>query len=102
MTNFLPLFKTDQTIIFDLNNVVNEIYTAPFNVTLSAVFFTADDSIVPADLIVPISKRQGAAGQPSYFSVPQETATNNLTIPRNVKRAVFTVAATGQAQEEVR
>lgn len=102
MTNFLPLFKTDQTIIFDLNNVVNEIYTAPFNVTLSAAFFTADDSIVPADLIVPISKRQGDAGQPSYFSVPQETATNDLTIPRNVKRAVFTVAATGQAQEEVR
>lgn len=102
MTNFLPLFKEDQTIIFDLNNIVNEIYTAPFNVTLSAAFFTADDSIEPADVILPVSKKRGAAGQPSYFTVPQETASNELTIPRNVKKAIFTVSATGQAQEEVR
>lgn len=100
MTSFLPLFKEDQTIIFDLGNIITDVYTAPFNVTLTASFFTADDSVRPADLVVPISKRQGAAGQPSYFTVPSDTASNDLTIPRNVKRAVFTVAATGQSQEE--
>lgn len=101
MTNFLPLFKIEQTIIFDLGNLINDIYTGPFNVTLTASFFTADDSIVPANLIVPVSKRQGAAGQPSYFSVPDEIASNELTFPRNTKKAVFTIAATGQAEEEV-
>lgn len=102
MTNFLSLFKTEQTIIFDLGNLINDIYTGPFNVTITAAFFTADDSILPADLILPVSKHQGATGQPSYFSVPSETASNSLTLPRNIKKAIFTVSATGQAQEEVR
>lgn len=102
MTSFLPLFQQDQTIIFDLGNIINDIYTGPFNVTLTSSFFTADDSIVPADEIIPVSRRQGAAGQPSYFTVPDETASNDLTLPRNIKKAVFTVAATGQSQEEVR
>ncbi|EME44591.1 hypothetical protein DOTSEDRAFT_72146 [Dothistroma septosporum NZE10] len=100
MTSFLPLFKQEQTIIFDLGNLINEIYTAPFNVTLTAAFFTTDDSVVSANLILPISKHQGAAGQPSYFSYPNETASDELALPRNIRRAVVTVAATGQAQEE--
>lgn len=100
MTNFLPLFKQEQTIIFDLGNLINEVYTAPFNVTLTAAYFTADDSIVPADLIVPISKHQGTVGQPSYFSYPDETASDALSLPRSIRRAVITVAATGQATEE--
>ena len=102
MTSFLPLFRQDQTIIFDLGNIINDIYTGPFNVTLTSSFFTDDGSIVPADEIIPVSRRQGAAGQPSYFTVPDETASNDLTLPRNIKKAVFTVAATGQSQEEVR
>lgn len=101
MTNFLPLFKQDQTLIFDLGNLISDVYTGAFNVTLTAAYFTSDDSIVPADLILPVSKRQGAEGQPSYFTVPSETASNDLTLPRNIKKAVFTVAATGQAEEEV-
>lgn len=100
MTSFLSLFKTSQTIIFDLGNVINDIYTAPFNVTLTAAFFTAPDSVVPADLVIPVSNRQGSASQPSYFRFPNETAANDITLPQNVKKAVFTIAATGQALEE--
>ena len=100
MTSFLSLFKTKQTVIFDLGNIITDVYTAPFNVTLTAAFFTASDSIQPADEIIPVSKRQGSAGQPSYFTFPQDTAANNITLPQNVKKAVFTVAATGQALEE--
>jgi hypothetical protein len=102
MTNFLSLFTQSQTIIFDLGNIVDSTYTGLFNVTLTAAFFSADDSITPADLIVPVSSRQGASGQPSHFTTPPDTATNNLTFPQNVRKAVFTVAATGQAEEEVR
>ncbi|SMR63876.1 unnamed protein product [Zymoseptoria tritici ST99CH_3D1] len=101
MTSFLPLFKEDQSLIFDLGNIIDDVYTAPFNVTLTASYFTIKNpSSVPADLIVPVSKRLGATGHPSYFLYPNETASNDLTLPRNVKRAVFSIAATGQAEEE--
>jgi hypothetical protein len=102
MTNYISLLKTKQKIIFDLGNLVNEIYTAPFNVTLSASYFTATDSISPADLILPLSARKGAEGQPSVFTVPPDTAFNALLFPRNAEKAIFTIAATGQSEEEVR
>ena len=101
MTNFLALFKTDQKIIFDLGNLISNIYTAAYNVTLTASFFTADDSITPADLILPVSGRNASENQPSVFTVPPQAATNAITLPRNVKKAVFTIAATGQIDEEV-
>lgn len=102
MTSFLPLFKEDQILIFDLGNIIDDVYTASFNVTLTASYFTIENpSSIPADLILPVSKRLGATGHPSYFLYPNETASNDLTLPRNVKRAVFSVAATGQAEEEV-
>ncbi|KAF2769598.1 hypothetical protein EJ03DRAFT_271909 [Teratosphaeria nubilosa] len=100
MTNYLPLFKQDQKIIFDLGNLINDIYTGTFNVTLTSAFFTADDSITPADLILPVSGRQSSSNQGSVFSVPTDNASNDLTLPRNVKKAVFTIAATGQSEEE--
>lgn len=101
MTNYLSLFKQDQKIIFDLGNLISDVYTAAFNVTLTAAYFTADDSITPADLILPISARESAQNMPSVFTVPPDTASNDLTLPRNTKKAVFTVAATGQSDEEV-
>ncbi|PIA92569.1 Peptide-N4-(N-acetyl-beta-glucosaminyl)asparagine amidase A [Cercospora beticola] len=100
MTSFLPLFRAQQKIIFDLGNLVNDIYTSPFNVTLTAAFFTVQDGPTPADVIIPISKRQGATGQASFFKFPQDKAINAITLPQNTRKAVFTIAATGQAQEE--
>ncbi|WPG98550.1 Hypothetical protein R9X50_00134200 [Acrodontium crateriforme] len=100
MTNFLSLFKTKQKIIFDLGNLIDNTYTGSFNVTLTASFFTADDSITPADLILPVSTRQSSANMPSIFTLPPETASNIVTLPRNIKKAVFTISATGQQQEE--
>lgn len=101
MTSYLSLFNREQNIIFDLGNLINDVYTAPFNVTLTASYFTAEDSIQPADLILPLSARNGAKGQPSVFTVPPATASNALVFPPNVKKAIFTIAATGQSEEEV-
>jgi hypothetical protein len=101
MTSFLCLLKDDQKLILDLGNLVNDIYTASFNVTLTASYFTARDSIAPADLILPLSARKGAQGQPSVFIVPPATASNALLLPRNTRKAIFTIAATGQKEEEV-
>lgn len=100
MTSYLVLFKSDQKIIFDLGNLVNDVYTAPFNVTLTAAYFSAADSISPADLIVPISARKSVDNMPSAFQVPPNIASTDLTLSRNIKRAVFTIAATGQGEEE--
>lgn len=100
MTAYLSLFEKKQKIIFDLGNLINDIYTAPFNVTITASYFTANDSIVPADVIFPVSAHKGAQNKPSVFTVPPETASSVLTLPQNVKKAVFTIAATGQSEEE--
>lgn len=99
MSNFLSLFKEEQTLIFDLGNLINDIYTGPFNTTLQATFFTADNTITPADKIVPISARMGAQGKSSAWSYPTN-ASNSVTLPRNIQRAVFSVSATGQSAEE--
>jgi hypothetical protein len=101
MTSFLCLLKDDQKLIFDLGNLVNDIYTASFNVTLTASYFTARDSIAPAHLILPLSARKGTQGQPSVFIVPPAIASNSLLLPRNTRKAIFTIAATGQNEEEV-
>lgn len=100
MTPYVALLRNDQKVIFDLGNLINDIYTAPFNVTLIGTYFTAKDSITPADVVLPISARKGTQDQPSAFVVPPNIASNSLTIPRNVKKAVFTIAATGQSAEE--
>lgn len=102
MTSYLPLFKNDQKLIFDLGNLINNVYTAAFNVTLTASYFTANDSITPADAILPVSKRLASQDQPSAFMVPPETASNDLKFERNVRKAILALAATGQNEEEVR
>lgn len=100
MTNYLALFKEPQKIIFDLGNLINDIYTAPFNTTLTATFFKEDESTEPADVIIPISARQSSANAPSAFSIPGVSAANTVTLPRNARKASFTLAGCGQSAEE--
>lgn len=100
MSNFLALFKEPQKIIFDLGNLVDDTYTGSWNTTLTATFFTAEDSINPADVIIPVSARKSADNSPSGFVVPDSKAVNTITLPQNVKKAVFSISACGQAAEE--
>ncbi|KAL1304575.1 hypothetical protein AAFC00_003547 [Neodothiora populina] len=101
MTSYSSLFREQQKIIFDLGNIVDSTYTASFNVTLTAIYFTASsDSVNLADLILPISAEQSANDAASVFTVPSDIASSNLSLPRNTLRAVLTVAATGQSNEE--
>ena len=101
MTSYLALLKQEQKLIFDLGNLIDHLYTAAYNVTLTASYFTADDSITPADLIIPVSGRNASQDKPSVFMLPPDNASNTLTLPKNIRKAVFTVAATGQIDEEV-
>jgi len=104
MTQYLYFWKTPQKVIFDLGNLVDDTYTGSFNTTLTATFFTSDvetEAAPPSDLIIPISKRRGADDAVSQFTLPLENATNTLaSFPRNARRAVFSVSANGQADEE--
>jgi hypothetical protein len=100
MSAYLALFKKPQKIIFDLGNLIDDTYTGAWNTTLVATFFTADDTIEPADIIMPISARRSATNQSSAFVVPASRAANTLELPQHAERAVFSISACGQAAEE--
>ncbi|KAI1084791.1 peptide N-acetyl-beta-D-glucosaminyl asparaginase amidase A-domain-containing protein [Whalleya microplaca] len=103
MTPFVSMWKQPQTIIFDLENNVNDIYTGLLNTTLTATFFKSNvqtNGHAPADLIIPVTERTGSTGEPSQFTYPEQNASNTVNFPRNVNRAVFSVDVKGQGNEE--
>ncbi|KAF2872521.1 peptide N-acetyl-beta-D-glucosaminyl asparaginase amidase A-domain-containing protein [Massariosphaeria phaeospora] len=100
MSNYVALFKESQKIIFDLGNLIDDTYTGSWNTTLTATFFTANDTIDAADMIIPISARNSASNNPSGFVVPDTKAMNPVVLPQNIRKAVFSIAACGQANEE--
>lgn len=100
MTEYMYFWNSTQKLIFDLGNLIDSTYTGAFNTTLTATFFTAQETVEPASLIIPISARKGDASAASVFTLPSDNATNTVSFPRNVNRAVFSVSACGQAAEE--
>lgn len=102
MTPYLSLFRQEQTFVFDLGNSVTATDTAAYIITLTATYYVDASPPAPADLIVPISKRLSSQNQSSAFSVPGDDATNTLLLSQNVRKAIFSIAATGQDTEEVR
>ena len=100
MQQYDALWKTDQRIIFDLGNLIDDTYTGAFNTTLTATFFTVPDSPATADTILPISARQSAADQSSAFQIPGQNASVAYKLPQNIKRAVVSLSACGQSTEE--
>ena len=100
MSHYNALLQVPQKLIFDLENIINEKYTASFNVTLSATFSSVKGAKPPADLIIPVSARKSYKDKPSAWSLPSSEASNSLKLPRNIRRAVFSIAAVGQIDEE--
>lgn len=100
MTSYLTLFKRPQRIIFDLGNLVDDTYTGAWHTTLTATYFTSEDLLEPADIILPVSARRSSANRPSHFTVPESRAIDALAIPQNARKAVFSISACGQAAEE--
>ncbi|POR33642.1 Peptide-N4-(N-acetyl-beta-glucosaminyl)asparagine amidase A [Tolypocladium paradoxum] len=103
MSNYISLWRQPQTLIFDLGNLVNEKYTGSFNATLTATFideYLPGSQAPPADKIVPFSALRSSQNLGSAFTYPDEKAQSLITLPRNIKRAVASIAANGQADEE--
>lgn len=74
-----------------------------FNTTLEVTFFQAPGSLPSvADKIIPISRRVGLnESQPSVFNTAEVNATTIVTdFPRNARKAIFTIQACGQIDEE--
>jgi len=103
MTRYRQLLMQPQKIIFDLGNLISDQFTGDFNATMFATFYTPKDIIPPdpADIILPISAHQAVNNQPSQFTIPDNgPAISNLTFPKNTIRAVASLIATGNANEE--
>ncbi len=100
MEQYNPLWATEQKLIFDLGNLIDDTYTGTFNTTLTATFSTIPTMRTAADQILPISAKRSATNGASAFSVPGDNASVAYTIPRNAERAVVSLSACGQATEE--
>lgn len=100
MTQYLSLWKKPQTVIFDLGNLIDDTYTASFNTTLTATFFTQENAPETADLILPISAERGSQNAASAFNFPADNATVAQTLPAGVSRAIVSLSACGQSTEE--
>lgn len=103
MTEYLSLWNSPEKIIFDLGNLITDVYTGSFNTTLTATFFNDEVDVAtaaPADLIIPISARKSSSDGVSQFTLPADNATNTVSFPQNANRAVFSVSANGQSSEE--
>lgn len=102
VTPFSTLLRESGAIIFDMGNMVTDILTGTFAVTLTAHYFKLD--LPPqqkvADVVVPISRMQGSNGQPSHFVLPNDVAKTSVSIPKNVKAAKLSIIASGNAEEE--
>jgi hypothetical protein len=99
MSQYNALWKKPQKLIFDLGNIITDVYTGPFNVTLTAHFSYAENAR-SADLILPISAMKSAYNSSSAFTVPSDNTTVSYTIPDTVSRAVVAISACGQSEEE--
>ena len=100
MEQYNALWGTDHKIIFDLGNLVDSTYTGPYFTTLTATFFTVPGSQPTADTILPISAEQSAVNMGSAFTVPSQNASVSYELPQNVERAVISLSACGQIDEE--
>ncbi|GAB0133299.1 hypothetical protein EsDP_00001711 [Epichloe bromicola] len=108
MTNYIALWKQPQQLIFDLGNAVDDKYTGSFNATLTATFFREKANqpgdtgplATPADEILAVSAGRAKSNAGSAWTYPDEKASASVSLPRNIKRAVLSIAATGQSDEE--
>lgn len=102
MTIFDTLLRTEQKVIFDLNNVYSDLYTGAYNVTLEALYYNDNyaTSLTPADMILPISALASSQNISSVMSLPDDNGTVALTFPRNTKSAVVSIMASGNGAEE--
>ncbi|KKK24757.1 hypothetical protein AOCH_002220 [Aspergillus ochraceoroseus] len=99
MSQYNALWKKHQKLIFDLGNLITEIYTGSFNVTLTA-HFSYENNVKTPDIILPISAQKSTSNSSSVFNVPSDNATVLQKVDPETSRAVVSISACGQSTEE--
>ncbi|KAJ5162871.1 uncharacterized protein N7500_004701, partial [Penicillium coprophilum] len=99
MSHYNSLWKNPQKLIFDLGNIINDVYTGSFNATLTA-HFSIGQNVKTADMILPISAKKSASNSSSAFQLPTDNTTVMYEIPAAASRAVVSISACGQSEEE--
>ena len=99
MSQYNALWKQPQKLIFDLGNLINDIYTGPYNTTLTASF-SKQNNVKTPDVILPISAKRSASNLSSVFTVPSDNAAVTVNVPATTSRAVVSISACGQIEEE--
>ncbi|OJK00570.1 hypothetical protein ASPACDRAFT_1880871 [Aspergillus aculeatus ATCC 16872] len=99
LSQFNTLWQEKQKIIFDLGNIITDVYTGHYNTTLTA-YFSYEDNVKTPDAILPISARRSSQNASSDFELPSDNATVLHRFPPATSRAVVSIAATGQSTEE--
>ncbi|TVY67406.1 Peptide-N4-(N-acetyl-beta-glucosaminyl)asparagine amidase A [Lachnellula suecica] len=100
MTIYDTLLRSDQKVIMSLDNLYDSVFTGAYNVTITALYYNDPQTVTPADLILPISTQSSAQNESSVISLPDSNANVSFTLPRNSKRAVVSVLASGNGAEE--
>ncbi|OOF96934.1 hypothetical protein ASPCADRAFT_45444 [Aspergillus carbonarius ITEM 5010] len=99
MSQFNVLWKEKQKLIFDLGNIITDVYTGSYNTTLTA-YFSYEGNVKTPDVILPISARKSAQNASSDFELPTDNATVLYQFPPTTSRAVVSISACGQSTEE--
>ncbi|KAJ5275869.1 hypothetical protein N7524_002022 [Penicillium chrysogenum] len=99
MSQYNSLWRNPQKLIFDLGNIINEVYTGSFNATLKA-HFSEGQNVKTADIVLPISAKRSASNSPSAFQLPTDNTTVMYEIPAAASRAIVSISACGQSEEE--
>ncbi|KAL4881502.1 peptide N-acetyl-beta-D-glucosaminyl asparaginase amidase A-domain-containing protein [Aspergillus karnatakaensis] len=99
MSQYNSLWRRRQKIIFELGNLINDLYTGSFNVTVTA-HFSHEKNVRTADVILPISAQNSARNSSSAFIVPSQEAKVSYNFESPASRAVVAISACGQATEE--
>lgn len=102
ISRYIPLLRTPQPLVVDLGNIVNDTYTGIYHMTLTVTYYQADHrhpAAQTADQVIPVS--QGATTSAGWWSLTNgQTASQQVTFPRNMTNATLEVFARGGGCEE--
>ncbi|KAM3578725.1 hypothetical protein VKS41_008744 [Umbelopsis sp. WA50703] len=102
VTRYSSVFKSEQPLVMELGNVLNDIYNGSYHITTDLTFYGTSQKYPDpqaADVVVPISS--GTDGQAWYqLSSDSDFGSANVTLPTNIRSAYLEVYASGQSNDE--
>jgi hypothetical protein len=99
LTDLSPLFKSSQTGLASIGNIVNSTYTGIIYASAELEFYPANRFSPPAvvpDIVEPVSSGNG----PGTLNTGADQVTETVTLPRNVEKVYLDVIAQSQIGDE--